>query len=90
MYAVKGDGIGHAELSDIAEDIKRRLLKVPMVKKVDLLGKQAEARLRRVLARAPGRARHHAAGDRREPEEPERDAARRLDRHPQATASWCA
>jgi multidrug efflux pump subunit AcrB len=42
MYAVKGDGIGHAELSDAAEDIKRRLLKVPMVKKVDVLGKQAK------------------------------------------------
>ncbi|MEJ8824917.1 efflux RND transporter permease subunit [Variovorax humicola] len=42
MYAVKGDGIGHAELSDAAEDIKRRLLKVPMVKKVDVVGKQAK------------------------------------------------
>lgn len=42
LYAVKGDGIGHAELTDRAEDIKRRLLKVPMVKKVDLLGKQAK------------------------------------------------
>ena len=42
LYAVKGDGIGHAELSDIAEDIKRRLLKVPMVKKVDLFGKQEQ------------------------------------------------
>ena len=61
LYAVKGDGIGHAELSDIAEDIKRRLLKVPMVKKVDIYGKQAEEGLRRVLARAAGRARHHAA-----------------------------
>jgi multidrug efflux pump subunit AcrB len=42
LYAVKGDGISQAELSDIAEDIKRRLLKVPMVKKVDLYGKQAK------------------------------------------------
>ena len=42
LYAVKGDGISHAELSDIAEDIKRRLLKVPMVKKVDIHGKQAK------------------------------------------------
>jgi multidrug efflux pump len=39
-YAVKGDGIGHAELSDITEDIKRRLLKAPYVKKVDVMGKQ--------------------------------------------------
>ena len=42
LYAVKGDGIGQAELSDISEDVKRRLLKVAMVKKVDVLGKQAE------------------------------------------------
>jgi len=42
LYAVKGDGIGQGELSDIAEVIKRRLLKVPMVKKVDIYGKQAK------------------------------------------------
>ena len=42
LYAVKGDGIGQAELSDMAENIKRRLLKVPMVKKVDIYGKQAK------------------------------------------------
>ena len=42
LYAVKGDGIGHAELSDQAEIIKRQLLKVPMVKKVDIYGKQAK------------------------------------------------
>ena len=42
LYAVKGDGIGHAELSDLTEDIKRRLLKVPMVKKVEVYGKQQQ------------------------------------------------
>ncbi|WP_248324171.1 efflux RND transporter permease subunit [Caballeronia sp. Sq4a] len=42
LYAVKGDGISQWELSDIAEDIKRRLLRVPMVKKVDVYGKQAK------------------------------------------------
>ena len=42
LYAVKGDGISQWELSDIAEDIKRRLLKVPMVKKIDIYGKQAK------------------------------------------------
>jgi multidrug efflux pump subunit AcrB len=42
MYAVKGDGVGHADLARAAEDIKRGMLKVPMVKKVDLIGKQAE------------------------------------------------
>src|SRR5450830_24295 len=42
MYAVKGDGIDHADLSNAAEGIKRSLLKVPMVKKVDLIGEQAK------------------------------------------------
>lgn len=42
MYAVKGEGISLADLSDQAEIIKRSLLKVPMVKKVDVLGKQGE------------------------------------------------
>jgi multidrug efflux pump len=42
LYAVKGDGVSQWELSDIAENIKRRLLKVPMVKKVDVYGKQAK------------------------------------------------
>jgi multidrug efflux pump subunit AcrB len=42
LYAVKGDGIGHAEVSDITEDIKRRLLKVPMVNKIDIIGKQEQ------------------------------------------------
>ena len=42
MYAVKAEGIGQAELSDIAEVVKRRMLKVPMVKKVDIYGKQAK------------------------------------------------
>lgn len=42
MYAVKGDGVGLDGLADQSEDIKRSLLKVPMVKKVDVLGKQAK------------------------------------------------
>ena len=45
LYAVKGDGVDMAELSDRAEDIKRLLLKVPMVKKVDVLGDVGELRL---------------------------------------------
>jgi multidrug efflux pump len=42
LYAVKGDGFNLGELADVAETVKRSLLKVPMVKKVDLIGKQAE------------------------------------------------
>ncbi|NNU42050.1 efflux RND transporter permease subunit [Ramlibacter montanisoli] len=42
MYAVKGEGIAMGDLADSAEEIKRSLLKVPMVKKVDIHGKQAE------------------------------------------------
>lgn len=42
MYAVKGDGYDLAGMSDMAEIVKRRLLRVPMVKKIDVIGKQAE------------------------------------------------
>lgn len=42
MYAIEGDGFTPADLADAAEDIKRRLLNVPMVKKVDVIGKQAK------------------------------------------------
>ncbi|WP_370599446.1 efflux RND transporter permease subunit [Pseudomonas nitroreducens] len=42
MYAVKGDGFDQGDLADAAEGIKRSLLKVPMVKKVDVIGKQAK------------------------------------------------
>ena len=81
MYAVKGDGIGQAELGTSTEDIKRRLLRVPMVKKVDLLGRQGEARLRRVLAPASRRlgiTPLPIAESLKEPEQPRRE---RLDRH---------
>jgi len=42
LYAVKGDGVSQWELSDVSENIKRQLLKVPMVKKIDIYGKQAK------------------------------------------------
>jgi multidrug efflux pump subunit AcrB len=42
MYALKGDGVNHADLSDVAEKIKLDMLKVPMVKKVDVIGKQVK------------------------------------------------
>jgi multidrug efflux pump subunit AcrB len=42
LYALHGDGIEHSDLSRIAEDVKRRMLRVPSVKKVDIFGKQAE------------------------------------------------
>lgn len=42
MYAIEGDGFTPADLADAAENIKRRLLGVPMVKKVDVIGKQAK------------------------------------------------
>ncbi|MGF6742860.1 efflux RND transporter permease subunit [Paraburkholderia atlantica] len=42
LYAVKGDGISQWELSDMSENIKRQLLKVPKVKKIDIYGKQAK------------------------------------------------
>ena len=61
--------------------IKRRLLKVPMVKKVDLLGKQAEESTSKFLPRAPGGAGHPTRADHGGPEEPECRPAVRLPRH---------
>ena len=45
------------------------------------LRQAGEEGLRRVLAPAPRRARHHAGADRREPAQPEQRAGKRLDRH---------
>ena len=81
LYAVKGDGIGQAELSDLTEDIKRRLLKVPMARKVDVIGKQAKkvyVEFSHQRLAALGITPVH---DRREPAQPEQPPPRRLDRH---------
>ena len=90
LYAVKGDGIGHAELTDISEDIKRRFLKVPMVKKVDVLGKQAKKVYVEFSHERLAALGHHAAHDRRQSARAERAAARRLRSTPRAIASSCA
>ena len=90
LYAVKGDGIGHAELSDVAEDIKRRLLKVPMVKKVDIYGKQAKKVYVEFSHQRLAALGITPLADRREPAQPEQRARRRLDRHAAATACSCA
>src|SRR6478672_7972980 len=42
LYAVKGDGVDLAGMSDASELVKRRLLHVPGVKKIDVIGKQSE------------------------------------------------
>ncbi|MBN9564242.1 MAG: efflux RND transporter permease subunit [Alphaproteobacteria bacterium] len=42
IYAVTADGFSHRELRDYVEDIRSRLLGVPDVSKVDLLGAQDE------------------------------------------------
>ena len=81
LYAVKGDGIGQAELSDIAEDVKRRLLKVPMVKKVDVLGKQAERIYVEFSHERLAALGITPAGDCRKPEKPEQRRARGFHRH---------
>ena len=90
LYAVKGDGVSLAELSDVSEDIKRRLLKVPMVKKIDIYRQAGQEGLRRVLAPAAGRARHHAAADRREPAGTRTACWRAARSTPAATACWSA
>ena len=51
MYAVKGDGIGQAELGDIAEDVKRACSRCRWSRR-STCSASRRARLRRVLARA--------------------------------------
>jgi len=40
IYALSGDGFGYDDLRDYAERVKRELLRVPNVAKVDLIGRQ--------------------------------------------------
>lgn len=42
LYMLKADGLGMAELKATAEDIRQRLLRVPDVNKVDLIGERPE------------------------------------------------
>ncbi|WP_022956123.1 efflux RND transporter permease subunit [Perlucidibaca piscinae] len=42
LYALRGDGLTQAELQEFAEQIKRRLQRVPQANKVNILGKQPE------------------------------------------------
>jgi multidrug efflux pump subunit AcrB len=42
LYMMTADGMGMAELKRLAEDIRQRLLRVPAVNKVDLIGVQPE------------------------------------------------
>ena len=90
LYAVKGDGV-----SQRGAFRHRRGHQAPPAQGADgqegrHLRQAGEEGLRRVLAPAAGRARHHAARDRRKPQEPEQRAGKRLDRHAAATACSCA
>ena len=88
LYAVKSDGISHAELSDIAEDVKRHRSR-PMVKKVDIYGKQAKKIYVEFSHQRWPQPRHHARHDRREPQEPELGPRRWPGRHPRRSRARC-
>jgi multidrug efflux pump len=53
VYGFTADGFTHRELRDHVEEV-RKLLQLPDISKVDMLGAQGRARLRRVLERAAG------------------------------------
>src|SRR5262249_50735950 len=42
IYALSGDGFSMAELEDVAEQVRQRLLQIPDVNKVDILGTQPQ------------------------------------------------
>ena len=57
IYGFTADGFTHRELRDYVEDVRSKLLHVPDVSKIEILGAQDETHLRRVLdagARQPG------------------------------------
>lgn len=42
IYALSGQGYSHADLKDVADDLRQQLLRVPDVAKVEIYGNQAE------------------------------------------------
>ena len=89
IYGFTADGFTHRELRDYVEDIRSRLLQVPDVSKIEILGAQDEQIYRRVLDAAARRPRHRPRGaDRRAPGA-ERRQSRRLhpDRRREAVAA---
>ena len=81
LYAVKGDGIGQAELSDVGRGHQAAPAQGADGEEGRPLRQAGEEGVRRVLAPAPRGARHHARRHRREPAQPEQRARERLDRH---------
>ncbi|KKW68728.1 multidrug transporter AcrB [Lampropedia cohaerens] len=49
IYALSGDGYSYAELKDVAEQVRQRLLRLPDVAKVELFGEQPQ----RIYIEAP-------------------------------------
>ena len=63
VYGFTGDGFTHRELQDYVDEARRRLLQLPDISKIDVLGSQGvRAGLRRVLDRANGGPRHRPIG----------------------------
>ena len=58
FLAITGDGYSQPELRRYAEFLRRELLLVPDVKKVDLFGEQQEDSLPRDFAATAGTTRH--------------------------------
>jgi multidrug efflux pump len=42
LYALSGEGLGYAQLKDVADDVRQQLLRVPAVEKAELVGTQDE------------------------------------------------
>ena len=61
-----------ASCSDYVDDVRKQLLELPDISKIDILGRPGRARVRRVLAREARRARHRPLRADRRAQEPER------------------
>ncbi len=58
IYGFTADGFTHRELRDYVEDIRSRLLQVPDVSKIEILGRSGRADFRRILDPPACRPRH--------------------------------
>jgi multidrug efflux pump len=80
LYMLTADGLTLAQLKDRAEDIRQRLLRVPDVNKVDIIGERPQ----KIFRVQPHQARHawcHPAADFRQRCAAERDCVWRIGRY---------
>jgi multidrug efflux pump subunit AcrB len=90
VYALEGHGLPERALTRVAESLRQRILHVPGVKKVDIMGRAARADLRRIRLRPPRQPGSLATRRFRCTVQAERRDAGRFDRHQRSTGVHAA